>query len=45
MPVVLATWEAEIGMIVVRGQPRQINQETPISKITEQNGLEVWLKL
>jgi hypothetical protein len=31
MPV--ATWEAEIGRIVVQGQPRQIVHEIPISKI------------
>jgi hypothetical protein len=24
MPIILATWEAEIGRIMVRGQPRQI---------------------
>jgi hypothetical protein len=24
MPIILATWEAEIGRIVVPGQPRQI---------------------
>jgi hypothetical protein len=30
-----------MGRIVIRGQPREIVQETPIS---EQNGLEVWLK-
>jgi hypothetical protein len=29
---------------VVQGQPRQIVRETPISKITRANGLEVWLK-
>jgi hypothetical protein len=36
MPVILATWEAEIQRIVVRGQPRQIVFEVtlPISKIT-----------
>jgi hypothetical protein len=33
-PLILATWEAEIGRIVVQGQPRQIAGETPISKIT-----------
>jgi hypothetical protein len=31
-PVILATWKAEIGRIVVRGQPRQIVQETPSPK-------------
>jgi hypothetical protein len=33
MPVILAPWEAEIGRIVVQGQPRQIVHETPTSKI------------
>jgi hypothetical protein len=32
--VMLATWEAEIRKIKVRGQPGQIVLETPISKIT-----------
>jgi hypothetical protein len=44
-PVILATWETEMGRLAVPGQPRQIVQDTPISKITnEQNGLEVRLK-
>jgi hypothetical protein len=30
-PVILATWEAEIGRMAVVGQPRQI-LETPSSK-------------
>jgi hypothetical protein len=37
MPVILATWKAEIRRIEVRGQPREIVHETPpasISKIT-----------
>jgi hypothetical protein len=29
MPVILATWEAEINRIVVQGQFQQIVQETP----------------
>jgi hypothetical protein len=36
-PVILATWEAEIKRIKVRGQPRQIIYKTPsdpVSKIT-----------
>jgi hypothetical protein len=42
-PVILATWEAEIR-IVVRGQPGQKVHKTPSPKLSEQNGLEVWLK-
>jgi hypothetical protein len=34
MPAIVATWEAEMGNIVVRGLPRQVVLETPISKIT-----------
>jgi hypothetical protein len=33
-PVILATWEADIGRIVVGGQPEQIIQETSTIKIT-----------
>jgi hypothetical protein len=33
-PVILATWEAEIGRIKIWGQPRQIVHETPSPKIT-----------
>jgi hypothetical protein len=33
-PVILATWEAEIGRIVVQGQSGQIVCKDPISKIT-----------
>jgi hypothetical protein len=44
MPIILATWEAEIRRrIMVRGQPGQIVHETPSSKEPEQNGLELWL--
>jgi hypothetical protein len=31
MPVVLATWDAEIRSIMVQGQPREIIHETPAS--------------
>jgi hypothetical protein len=34
MPIILANWEAEIGRIVLPGQPRQITCKTLISKIT-----------
>jgi hypothetical protein len=34
-PVILATWETEIGRITVLGQQGQIAPETPISKITK----------
>jgi hypothetical protein len=43
-PIILATWEDEIWRIMVRGQPRQKVLKNPISKITTENGLEVWLK-
>jgi hypothetical protein len=32
MPVILASWEAEIRRIAVSGQPRQIVLETPSPK-------------
>jgi hypothetical protein len=31
MPVILATWEAEIRRTAVQGQPEQIVHKTPIS--------------
>jgi hypothetical protein len=34
MPVILATWEAEIRRIMVQDQSGQTVKETPISKIT-----------
>jgi hypothetical protein len=34
MPVIIASWEAEIGRTMVEGQLRQIVLEKPISKIT-----------
>jgi hypothetical protein len=34
MPVILATWEAEMERMVMRGQPGQIVLQTPISNIT-----------
>jgi hypothetical protein len=42
--VILATWEAEIPMIAVPGQPRQIVWESPSPKLSEQSELEAWLK-
>jgi hypothetical protein len=32
MPVILATWEAEIRRISVQGQPQQIVHKTPTPK-------------
>jgi hypothetical protein len=32
MSVILATWEAEIGRIMVQGQTREIVYETPSPK-------------
>jgi hypothetical protein len=43
-PVILATREAEIWRIVVRGQPQKIILETPPLQLLEQNELEVWDK-
>jgi hypothetical protein len=34
MPAILATWDAEIRKITIKGQPRQVICETSISKIT-----------
>jgi hypothetical protein len=34
MPIILATWEAEIGMIKVHSRPAQGNSGNIISKIT-----------
>jgi hypothetical protein len=44
MPVIPATWEAEIGRITVRGQPWANSSQDPISKITSASWAEVWLK-
>jgi hypothetical protein len=32
-PIILATWEVEVRMIMVKGQPRQTVYKTSISKI------------
>jgi hypothetical protein len=32
MPVILATWEAEVRRIVISGQPRQIVHKNPSPK-------------
>jgi hypothetical protein len=45
MPVILATWEAKIRRIKVRGQPGQIVPETLSQKYpTQKAGLVEWLK-
>jgi hypothetical protein len=44
MPVILATWEAEIRRIEVRGQLGQIVCETLSPKEPAQSRQEVWLK-
>jgi hypothetical protein len=42
--IILATWEAEIGRIVVQSQPRQIVWEILSRKYPTQKGLVEWLK-
>jgi hypothetical protein len=32
MPIILTTWEAKIGRIMVQGQPRQIVHKIPSPK-------------
>jgi hypothetical protein len=45
LPIILATWEAEIRRVTVLGQLSQIVCETPRSpKEPEENVLEVWLR-
>jgi hypothetical protein len=44
MPVILATWEAEIRRIRIQDKPRQIVHKIPSPKQPEENGLEVWIK-
>jgi hypothetical protein len=44
MPVILATWETEIGRIMFEVSPGKIVCETQLPKQPEQTGLEVWLK-
>jgi hypothetical protein len=41
MPVILATWGAEIRRIMVQGQPRKIAWKTPSPKQPEQNVLKM----
>jgi hypothetical protein len=45
MPVILATQEAEIMRIMVRGQPGQIVLETLSRKTHHKKGLVEWLKV
>jgi hypothetical protein len=40
MPVILATWEAEIRGIENQGQPGQIAHKNPSPKQPEKNGLK-----
>jgi hypothetical protein len=37
IPIILATWEAEIGRITVQSQPSQTVQETPPPKLQKLN--------
>jgi hypothetical protein len=41
MPVSLVTWEAEIGRILVAGQPRQKVSETLVQPITRCGGVHL----
>jgi hypothetical protein len=43
MPLILATWEAEIGRTAVPGQLGKIVERSPFPKITREK-LEMWLK-
>jgi hypothetical protein len=45
IPIILATWETEIGRIKIWGQPEQDGLWDPhLQNNQEKNGLEVWLK-
>jgi hypothetical protein len=45
MPIILATWEAEIRRTEVQSQLQAISSQDPILKILDtKNGLEEWLK-
>jgi hypothetical protein len=44
VPVIIATWEAEIRRITVQGQSWKTVCETTISKITRGKRMEEWLK-
>jgi hypothetical protein len=45
MPVILATWEAEITRITVWSQPWQIVHKTLKKKTLHKKGLVEWLKV
>jgi hypothetical protein len=44
MSIRLATWEAEIGKILIPGQLRQKVKRPHLQKQVEENKLEMWLK-
>jgi hypothetical protein len=45
LPVILATWKAEIGRIVVTGQPEQKVNRTPYQPISGHSGVCLFAQL
>jgi hypothetical protein len=45
VPIILATWEGEIRRMVIQGHSWQAVLEIPFPKQSQQNELQVWLKL